>query len=96
MIEAIFHGHSFVELLTAKGSILIDPFITGNTYCDCTVDQIGSKNILAICLTHGHSDHVGDTISIAQKTSCPVIAMVELGKWLEKQGVKNVELCNIG
>lgn len=95
MIEAVFHGHAFVELILPDGSILIDPFITGNGLCDCTVDQIVDKKILAICLTHGHDDHVGDTVSIAQKTDCPVIAMVELCMWLDKQWVKNLEPCNI-
>jgi L-ascorbate metabolism protein UlaG (beta-lactamase superfamily) len=85
MIEAVFHGHAFVELILAEGTILIDPFITGNSLCDCTVEQLVDKKILAICLTHGHDDHVGDTVIIAQKTGCPVIAMVELCMWLDKQ-----------
>lgn len=95
MIEAIFHGHSFVEIVTAQGSILVDPFITGNWLCDCTVEQIVAKKILAICLTHGHGDHLGDTITIAQQTSCPVIAMVELCSWLEKNWLTHLEPCNI-
>lgn len=95
MIEAIFHWHSFVELLTAQWSILIDPFITWNSLTDCTKEQISEKKIIAICLTHGHSDHLGDTVRLAQKISCPVVAMVELCWWLEKQWVTNLEPCNV-
>ncbi|MBP7007200.1 MBL fold metallo-hydrolase [Patescibacteria group bacterium] len=36
-------------------------------------------------MTHGHSDHVGDTIALAQKNNCPVICMVELAQWLESK-----------
>gem|GEM_PF-5042170 len=51
-------------------------------HADCTVEQITEKNILAVCLTHGHGDHVGDTVQIANDANCPVVAMVELCDWL--------------
>lgn len=87
-MQIIFHGHSFVEILGAQGSILIDPFITDNPRCDITIEQLADKNITHILLTHGHRDHVGDTIALAQTHStCKVVAMVELCDWLEKKGV---------
>lgn len=95
MIEALFHGHSFVELVLPEGSILIDPFITGNNQADCTVDQVCQKTILAICLTHWHGDHLGDTIHIAEETNCPVVAMVELCHRLWWKWVKKLEDYNI-
>lgn len=96
MIEAVFHWHSFVELITQTGSILIDPFVTGNSSCDCTVEQLCARPILAVCLTHGHSDHVGDTIQIAKKTWCSVIGMVELCRWLQNHWVQKTESMNRG
>jgi L-ascorbate metabolism protein UlaG (beta-lactamase superfamily) len=65
MVEIVYHGHSFVEIVLEQGSILIDPFVTGNKLCDVSIETITKKQILAICLTHGHSDHVGDTIALA-------------------------------
>lgn len=97
MLECIFHGHSFIEIKTETWSILIDPFITGNPKCDTAIDQIiDNQNILAICLTHGHGDHVGDTIEIANKTNCPIICMVELAHWLESKWVTTAIEWNIG
>lgn len=95
MIEAIFHGHSFVELMTKEGSILIDPYVSWNKQCDLTLEDIEKKHILAICLTHGHADHVGDTIQIAKTTPCPIVAMVELCGRLKEQWVTNLQPCNI-
>jgi L-ascorbate metabolism protein UlaG (beta-lactamase superfamily) len=58
MIEAIFHGHSFVELQREGKSILIDPFIEGNTQCDKTSEYFIKKNLHAIIVTHAHFDHI--------------------------------------
>ena len=44
-----------------------------------------------IALTHGHGDHLGDTVELAKKHGCTVIAPVEMADWLQgKQGVENV------
>lgn len=95
MLEAVFHGHSFVELVTEHGSILIDPFVRGNSQCDCAVEDLCQKQIRAICLTHGHADHLGDTVEIANKTGCKVIAMVELAARLKNQWVQQCIECNM-
>ena len=41
----------------------------------------------AIALTHGHGDHIGDTVALAEQHSCHVVAQVELAHWLSTQGV---------
>ena len=91
-MQAIYHGHSFIEIETQGWSILIDPFISDNPRADISLEKIVEKNITHIVLTHGHDDHVGDTVDIAQKTSCKVVAMVELCQWLETQGVEKNQL----
>lgn len=97
MLECVFHGHSFVEIKTPNWSILIDPFITGNPKCDISLEEINNnQTILSICLTHGHSDHVWDTIAIATHYNCPVICMVELAHWLEGKWVNTCVEWNIG
>lgn len=96
-MQIIYHGHSFLEIITEGWSILIDPFITGNTRCDIWLDDMQSKTITHILLTHGHSDHVGDTIALCQQHGdCKVVAMVELSHRLESKWVAHTESMNIG
>ncbi len=96
-MKIVYHGHSFVEIIERWTSILIDPFITGNSVCDISYDAIIKKHITAIILTHGHSDHIGDSVGIAQVCSCPVVATFELAEYLHReQDVEHVEAMGIG
>jgi L-ascorbate metabolism protein UlaG (beta-lactamase superfamily) len=77
-------GHSAFALDIDGHSVLIDPFLTGNPLASIPVDQVTPELIL---LSHGHNDHMGDTIAIAKRTGATVIANFEIGEWLEKQDV---------
>lgn len=91
MLECFFHGHSFIEImLPSNKSLLIDPFINGNKKCELTVEQVLDKDISTLILTHGHHDHIGDTLEIvAQHPEIQIIAPTGIVSWLETQGVKN-------
>src|ERR1700676_2947695 len=80
-------GHSAVAIETAGYHILIDPFFTGNPKAAITADQAKADFIL---ISHGHSDHVGDSIAIAKRTGATVISNYEMSVWLEKQGLTKV------
>jgi len=79
-----FLGHAAV-LLETDIKILIDPYISKNPLCKNSPEDFSPDVII---LTHGHGDHIGDTIEIAKRTECTVYAMAELAKWLSKNGVK--------
>lgn len=97
MIETIFHGHAFVEILNDQWSILIDPFITDNPICESTLEQVFEKNVTHIIVTHGHGDHVGDTIALTHRfPHAQVIAVYGLAKYLTKQWVNNVQGFGVG
>jgi L-ascorbate metabolism protein UlaG (beta-lactamase superfamily) len=72
-------------LETGGYHILIDPFFSGNPASTLKPDQAQADYIL---VTHGHGDHLGDTVSIARRTSALVITNHEIAGWLSKQGVK--------
>jgi L-ascorbate metabolism protein UlaG (beta-lactamase superfamily) len=79
-------GHAAFRIESPGGKrIYVDPFLTGNPSCPETEQR--PERVDAILLTHGHGDHVGDTVELAQRFSCPVVAQVELRGWLAGQGV---------
>lgn len=77
-MEAIFHSHAFIEIETKSWSILIDPFITWNPISKIGLEDILKKKILAVIVSHWHSDHIWDTVDIAQKTGCLVVSTFEV------------------
>src|SRR5579875_4022570 len=80
-----YHGHSVVQIFTNGKTILIDPFITGNGLTDLKVEDVKPDCII---LSHGHGDHIGDTVEIAKKNNALVIANAEISAFLSFQGVK--------
>lgn len=91
-MKVSYHGHSVVRVETNKHTILIDPFITGNEACDLDADTVKTDVIL---LTHGHNDHVGDTIEIAKRNDALVVAPNELAVYLGFKGL-NTHPMHIG
>ena len=83
-------GHASFRLDTPGGKrIYVDPFLNGNP--KCPEGEQTPERVDAIGVTHGHGDHVGDTVDIARQHGCTVVAPVELAGWLQtKHGVENV------
>jgi L-ascorbate metabolism protein UlaG (beta-lactamase superfamily) len=79
-----WYGHATMGLEIGSYKLLIDPFFSGNPAASISADQAQADFIL---LSHGHGDHVGDTLSISKRTGAPVITNYEIANWLEAQGV---------
>jgi L-ascorbate metabolism protein UlaG (beta-lactamase superfamily) len=88
-----FLGHAAFELSDGEATVLIDPFLTGNPKAAVSADDLSPN---AILLTHGHADHIGDTVAIAKRADSDVVAIVEIANELGEDGVQSVSDPNMG
>jgi L-ascorbate metabolism protein UlaG (beta-lactamase superfamily) len=79
---------------TVSKNILFDPFISPNPKAKDI--HLASINPDFMFISHGHSDHIADAVSISTRSQCTVVGVYEVMSWLEKQGVKNTHSMNIG
>ncbi len=83
--EVIWYGHAAIGIKTAGKFILVDPFFTGNPQASAKAEDLSPDYIL---VTHGHGDHLGDTLAIAKRTGAMVISNTEIAQWLTKKEIK--------
>jgi L-ascorbate metabolism protein UlaG (beta-lactamase superfamily) len=79
-----FLGHSAFTLSDADTTVLIDPFLTGNPKAAVAADDLSPTTIL---LSHGHADHLGDTVAIGTRSGAGVIALTEVAGELRGEGL---------
>jgi L-ascorbate metabolism protein UlaG (beta-lactamase superfamily) len=94
-MKITWFGHSNFRLDFADKIVLIDPFFTGNPSFTGDRDA-ATKDATHILITHGHADHIGDTLVIAEKTGAMVVTNYELANWLAANGIKVFEPMNTG
>src|SRR5829696_9317731 len=76
-------GHSCLLFESGGRHVLVDPFLTGNPKAAASADEVPADLIL---VSHGHGDHVGDAVSIAERTGAPVVTNYEIAEWLKAPG----------
>jgi L-ascorbate metabolism protein UlaG (beta-lactamase superfamily) len=91
-VDVRFLGQACFELKAGDTTVLTDPFLTGNPLAAASADEVEPNVIL---LTHGHQDHFGDTVDIANRTGATVVAITELAGEIS-QSVENVLDPNLG
>ncbi|MEN1680610.1 MAG: metal-dependent hydrolase [Planctomycetota bacterium] len=85
-------GHNTWTIETAAGKILLDPFLDDSPTAPLKSDAAESDFLI---VSHGHFDHVGDAVPIAQRTGATVVANFEVGNWLAGQGVLEEKLVQL-
>ena len=92
-IEVTWFGHATMGLKVGGHKILVDPFFTDNPTASVKAEEVAADFIL---VSHGHGDHMGDTVAIAKRTGAMVISNFEIVNWLQGQGVANVHAQHLG
>ena len=92
-VKLTWYSHACFLIDTGDAKLLTDPFLTGNPLAPVTAESVVTDYIL---VSHGHGDHVGDTVAIARRTGATVIANYEIQNWLAGQGVDNGHPQHIG
>ena len=78
-------GHACLLFDSDGRHVLVDPFLTGNPAAAAKPESVPADFIL---VSHGHADHVGDTVTLAASSGATVISNYEISEWMLKQGVK--------
>lgn len=94
-MKITWFGHSAFRLDFADKAVLIDPFLSGNPSFAGDVEA-ATRGATHILVTHGHGDHVGDTLAIAKATGAVVVSNYDLLMWLASQGLENFSPMNTG
>jgi L-ascorbate metabolism protein UlaG (beta-lactamase superfamily) len=85
MVDILYLGHAAFLLDFDGLKVLIDPFLKGNPASPVKPEKVEADFIL---VTHGHGDHIGDTVEIARRIGAVVVSNAEVCDWLEAKGVK--------
>ena len=79
-------GHATFIVRTPGGKrIIFDPWVSTNPSCPESARKVGALDLMLV--THGHSDHTADAVSIARATGAQVVAPYELSAWLQQKGL---------
>jgi len=94
-MKITWFGHSAFRLEFGSAVVMIDPFLTGNPSFggDAEAASAGATHVL---LTHGHGDHIGDTVAICQRTGAKLVTNFDLAMHLGRKGVAALDPMNTG
>jgi len=80
-----WYGHAALGLETGEYKIIVDPFLKDNPAASISPDEVEADFIL---VSHGHGDHLGDSVAIAKRTEALVVSVNEIAVWFGNQGIE--------
>lgn len=92
-VKVTWLSHACVLIQTDNTNLLVDPFLSGNPLAAAKAGDVAADYVF---VSHGHGDHLGDTVEIAKRTGATVVSNFEIHNWLVNQGVEKVHPQHIG
>ena len=93
-LSITWYGHATFAIVTPGGRrIVFDPWLTGNPKAPAGA-KIDKADV--ICVSHGHSDHTSDVVTVARATGATVVAVFELANYFQGKGLKDVIGMGVG
>lgn len=93
-VEITFIGHACFQIASGEVTILTDPFLSPNNPAATRTASDFNPDVIA--MTHGHADHVADTLEVAKRSGAQLVGIVEVVNWFSEQGVERVIDLNFG
>jgi L-ascorbate metabolism protein UlaG (beta-lactamase superfamily) len=84
-MRVTYYGHSCFLVETSRARLLFDPFFTDNPLATLTAGEVRCDHVL---VSHGHEDHCGDALTIAQNCGATLIANYEIAEYFAALGAK--------
>ncbi|KAA3659211.1 MAG: metal-dependent hydrolase [Chloroflexi bacterium] len=92
-LSITWHGHATFSMNVNGTKLVIDPFFDGNPAAKTKAADVEADYLL---VTHGHSDHILDTLPIARRTGAQIITNADIAGWFGKQGYENIHPQHLG
>jgi L-ascorbate metabolism protein UlaG (beta-lactamase superfamily) len=93
-MKLTYYGQSCFAVELEEKTLLFDPFITPNDMAKhININTIKADFIL---VSHGHSDHIADGVTLARLTNAMVVSSFEVINWFSDKGIKKTHPMNIG
>jgi L-ascorbate metabolism protein UlaG (beta-lactamase superfamily) len=84
-MKITYYGHSCFLVETSTARLVIDPFLEGNSLAPIKPADVKCDYVL---VSHGHEDHTGDALAIAQANNAPIVANYEIAEYFAAKGAK--------
>ena len=86
-MKITFEGHACFTIYDNDTTVMIDPFISGNPLVTKPLSDFHPDLIL---ITHGHGDHLGDSLELARRNNATIAAQVDLLNVLDTEGISTI------